>query len=106
MSQYKTVSPADVALAIERGDEVFIVDVREPRQFHAGHLPEAILLPSDTFADRYTRELSEDDPIIIVCERGLTSDAAAKFLASQGFTDVATMEGGMQAWTGSLVTTR
>lgn len=105
MSQRQTVSPADVAAALQRGDEVFIVDVREPRQFHAGHLPDAIFLPADTFADRYERELSSDDPVIVVCERGLTSEAAAKFLISQGFTDVATMEGGMQAWTGPLAKT-
>lgn len=78
------------------------MDVREPRQFHAGHIQDAILLPADDFADRYTRELEPDDPVILVCERGRTSEAAARFLLQQGFTDVATMDGGMLAWNGPL----
>jgi thiosulfate sulfurtransferase len=89
-----------------RDDEIFIVDVRDPRQYHAGHIPDAILLPADDFADRYERELSPDDPVVLVCEKGLTSEAAARFLHAQGFTDVATLVGGMNAWTGPRTTAK
>jgi rhodanese-related sulfurtransferase len=103
VSGYRTVTPEEVAAMVERGDEVFIVDLREPREYHAGHVPDAISLPSDHFADRYGRELSPDDPVILVCERGRTSEAAAAFLVGQGFTDVATMAGGMGTWAGPTV---
>jgi rhodanese-related sulfurtransferase len=102
-ASYRSLSPESVAAILERGDEIFVVDVREPRQYHAGHLPDAILLPAGDFADRYTREIDPDDIVILVCERGQTSEAAARFLLSQGFTNVATMEGGMNAWKGALV---
>ena len=95
---YRTLTPTEVAAVIERGDEVFLVDIREPRPFHAGHLPEAISLPAGDFAERYQREVNPDDPVILICEKGLNSIAAAQFLLSQGFTDVATMKGGMVAW--------
>lgn len=101
---FRSQSPEEVQAILDHGEEVFIIDVREPRQYHAGHLPEAILLPAGDFADRYTREVDPDDPVILVCEKGMTSEAAAKFLIQQGFTDVATMTGGMAAWTGPLVT--
>ena len=103
---YKTFSPDDLASRLTSGEEVFLLDVREPRQFHAGHIPDAISLPADDFADRYEREINPDDPVVIVCERGQTSVAAAKFLVSLGFTDVATMDGGMKAWIGPLVLPR
>lgn len=100
---FRQVSPEEVAAAIERGDEIFIVDIREMRPYRAGHIPEAIHLPAEDFADRFTKELSPDDPVILVCEKGANSVAAARFLLAQGFTDVSTMTGGMLAWTGPLV---
>ncbi|MDX1934260.1 MAG: rhodanese-like domain-containing protein [Capsulimonadales bacterium] len=101
---FRRLSPAEVEAILDRGDEVFVVDVREPRAFREGHISEAISLPADDFADRYSREISPDDPVIVVCQRGQTSVAAAGFLASQGFTNVSTMEGGMNAWNGPLQT--
>lgn len=95
---YRTLTPKEVEEALKSGDEIFLLDIRPPRQFSAGHLPDAVSLPADDFADRYEREVNPDDPIILICEKGLNSIAAAKFLLAQGFTDVTTMEGGMGAW--------
>lgn len=102
-TQYRTLSPAEIQARLDSGEELFLIDLREPRQYHAGHIADAILLPAGDFADRYTREIDAEDPVILVCEKGMTSDAAARFLIDQGFTDVATMEGGMLAWEGALV---
>ena len=102
-SGYRSLTPDEVAATIARNDEVFIVDIREPRDFLAGHIPHAIHLPADDFADRFSRELSPDDPVILVCEKGANSIAAAQFLRAQGFTNLATMTDGMRAWTGPLV---
>lgn len=101
---FQTLTPDEVGARLASGNEVFLIDVREGREYHAGHIADAILLPAGDFADRYERELEPDDSVILVCERGQTSEAAARFLVSQGFTDVSTMAGGMQAWTGPLVT--
>ena len=100
---FRTLSPAAVADALQSDEEIFLIDIREPRPFHAGHIADAILLPAGDFADRYTREIDPDDAVIVVCERGENSVAAARFLTDQGFTNVATMEGGMLAWGGPLV---
>lgn len=100
---YHTLTPEQVQARLESRDEIYILDLREPREFHAGHLPEAILLPADDFADRYSREVDPEDAVILVCAKGMTSEAAARFLAQQGFTDVSNMAGGMAAWNGPLV---
>lgn len=99
---YQTITPEALAQMVSAGTDAFIVDLREPKDFAAGHIPEAIALPADVFADRYARELDPDDFVILVCERGRTSEAAAKFLASQGFSDVSTMAGGMSAYDGPI----
>ena len=100
---FRTLKPTEVAESLASGDEIFLIDIRETRQFHAGHIAEAILLPAGDFADRYTREIDPEDAVIVVCERGSNSEAAARFLIDQGFTNVATMAGGMLAWTGPVV---
>lgn len=99
-------TPEQVAARLDGNEEIFLVDVREPRDFHKGHIKDAISLPAGDFADRFERELDASDAVILVCERGQTSDAAARFLLTQGFTDVATMAGGMLAWSGPLIVTR
>ncbi len=100
----KRLSPEEVAARVEARTDAFLVDVRDPRDYRKGKLPEALLIPADDFADRYERELDLDDEIILVCEKGMTSEAAARFLLSQGFTNVATMTGGMAAYHGPLKT--
>lgn len=101
---YKVLTPAQVAARVARRTDAFLVDLRDGRDFARGHIPEAISLPADVFADRYAREIDADDEIILVCERGQTSEVAAKFLAGQNFSDVATMAGGMNAYDGPLQT--
>ncbi len=103
-ADYKILSPETVAAKAAAREDVFILDLRDGRDWARGHIPEAVSLPADVFAERHPREVDPDDEIILVCERGLTSEAAAKFLASQGFSDVATMAGGMNAYDGPLQT--
>ena len=97
--------PEEVAAKLAAGEEIFLVDIREPRPYHARHIPDAILLPAGDFADRFQRELDPADEVILICERGQNSEAAARFLISQGFTNVATMAGGMAFWTGPVAGT-
>jgi rhodanese-related sulfurtransferase len=101
-ASYRTLTSQELAAKLAAKEEVFIVDVRDPRPFLARHIPDSIHLPADDFADRYTRELDADDEVILICEYGKNSEAAAKFLMSQGFTNVASLEGGLAAWTGPV----
>lgn len=103
MSEPRLVTPAGVTEKLARREEIFLVDVRTPREYHKSHISDAILLPADDFADRYDRELDKDDAVILVCERGQTADAAARFLLAEGFTNVSVMVGGMSAWTGAVI---
>jgi thiosulfate sulfurtransferase len=98
----RTLTPAELAAKLAAKEEIFLVDVRDPRPFLARHIPESIHLPADDFADRYTRELDAEDEVILICEHGRNSEAAARFLVNQGFTNVASLEGGLAAWTGPV----
>ncbi|MCA9874600.1 MAG: sulfate permease [Anaerolineales bacterium] len=75
----------------------YILDVREPREFGRGHIPEAHLMPlADIMADQTA--VPPDTPIVLVCRRGRRSRRAAHILQQRGLQDVRVMEGGMVAW--------
>ena len=88
------LTATEVAAALERGDMV-AVDVREPGEWHAGHIAGALWIPMGDFAER-TPELPEA-PLAIVCRSGSRSGVVADWLERSGV-GAANMIGGMQAW--------
>jgi rhodanese-related sulfurtransferase len=77
-----------------------IVDVREPDEWAAGHIPAAVLIPLGHLAFR-ARELDPNRPVVTVCRSGNRSLTAADLLLKAGFQDVKSMAGGMIVWAGS-----
>jgi len=77
----------------------FVVDVREFDEFRGGHIPEAVNMPLQEMSD-YVAHLPEDreTPILVVCETGNRSLSGALFLASLGYREVHSINGGTQGW--------
>lgn len=80
-----------------RDADTFIVDVREPAEFLAAHVPGARNIPQADLATRLD-ELPRDRPLVCICQAGRRSLRAAQFLSQTGFTDVANVQGGTSAW--------
>lgn len=74
-----------------------IFDVREPREFRRGHIPQAQLLPLPRLLTEPQR-LVKDQPVILVCRSGRRSFRAAQFLISHGYEQIRILRGGMLAW--------
>jgi SulP family sulfate permease len=98
-SSIETMTPQQVwhKLHGPAKQDFYVVDVREPREYSRGHIPEAHLLP---LADVLSEETAvpTDKPIIFVCRQGRRSRRAAHAMQQRGVTDVSVMEGGMVAW--------
>lgn len=88
------LSATEVAAALERG-ELAAVDVREPGEWDAGHIAEALWIPMGEFADRVS-ELPEGR-LAIVCRSGARSGVVADWLERSGV-DAVNLAGGMEAW--------
>jgi rhodanese-related sulfurtransferase len=80
-----------------RPAESEVVDVREPEEFAGGHVPGAINLPQADLASRLA-EVPRDRPLYVICQGGFRSLRAAQFLSQCGVTDVASVQGGTEAW--------
>lgn len=74
-----------------------IVDVREPWEHAICVLQDAMLMPMAELPRR-VRELDPQRPVVAVCHHGVRSFQVALWLERQGFTDVANLTGGMDAW--------
>src|SRR5919202_192508 len=81
---------------LERG-EALLIDVREPPEYAAEHIPEARLLPLSTFDPaRVPREAGKQ--VVLHCVMGKRSEQAGQKLLDAGFTTVYNFRGGVQAW--------
>lgn len=77
-------------------DEVTVVDVREPHEFAAGHIPDAVNLPLSRFDPS---ELpSGDKPVVILCQAGGRSRKALGVAEAAGRGDLKHYPGGMNGW--------
>jgi rhodanese-related sulfurtransferase len=96
-----TTLPDDVDVAtveaIRQNPGVYLLDVREPDEYAAGHIPGITLIPMGEVATRLA-ELPRDKEIIVTCRSGNRSGQVADLLREQGFTNVHNMEGGIIAW--------
>lgn len=96
------ISPEEVQQKIERGETLRLIDVRTPGEYAKYHILSILLLPMDEFARGFRAVLDPDDEIICICEHGVRSESAARYLVAQGYSNVATMLGGMAAYTGPV----
>ncbi|HRN68749.1 MAG TPA: rhodanese-like domain-containing protein [Promineifilum sp.] len=85
------------AYAARSNPTVFMLDVREPDEYDAGHIPGITLIPMGEIPDRLS-EIPTDVPVIVTCRTGNRSGQVVDFLREQGFTNVHNMDGGIVAW--------
>lgn len=97
------LGPEAIWGALHAPDPPLIVDVREPREFHRGHIPAARSLPlSVLLAEPDLRSLIElarqERLVVFVCRGGRRSSRIAGLTVARGGRHVAVLRGGMLAW--------
>lgn len=94
-----TADEAKKLLADKKKGEVALIDVREPREYEEGHVPGALLMPMSELPNRL-EELDPSKTVVTYCRAGIRSSSAASFMKGQGFDNVYSIKGGMNAWNG------
>ena len=80
-----------------------LIDVREPKEFEAGHILGARNVPSTQLRQRY-KEIRPDLPVYLYCQNSGRSARAALFLKKKGYNKVYQLQGGFKTWTGKVKT--
>ena len=89
------ITPADAHSLISEG-KAFLVDVRESYEWNDGHAVPAKHIPFGELAAR-THHLPKDREVLVICESGSRSLAAARWLSESGF-PARSVVGGTPAW--------
>ena len=97
---YEEISSSQAA-KIAKDPNVFILDVRTPAEYAAGHITDATLLPVQDLASRIS-EISQykDTEILVYCRSGNRSTTASQILMNAGFTNIKNLKYGLIEWAG------
>jgi molybdopterin/thiamine biosynthesis adenylyltransferase/rhodanese-related sulfurtransferase len=82
---------------LDQGEDLFILDVRNPEEYQICRLPGSVLIPLGQLAQRH-QELPRERELIVHCKSGVRSARAIHFLRQQGFTRLKNLKGGILAW--------
>jgi|TARA_Y200000002_G_scaffold349223_1_gene325700 rhodanese-related sulfurtransferase len=92
------VGPQQAVMLINRKDAV-VVDVRDKKEFDAGHIVDSINIPLANLKQRVTElKKHKDKPVLVVCKLGQHSGDAAKTLEEAGHSEVIRLSGGVTEW--------
>lgn len=94
VNQPPEIGPQEARALLDAG--AYLLDVREPDEWAAGHADEATHIPLGELEQRY-REVPLDRTVVCVCRSGVRSAQAAAALAGVGY-DAVNLTGGMRAW--------
>ncbi len=86
-------------LMSENSENTKIIDVRTSGEFHAGHLPDAMLIDfyAKNFVERI-KALDKDTTYLLYCRTGNRSGQTLKLMRNLGFKATYNMKGGMNKW--------
>jgi len=90
------ITPKELKARLDRGDDIFILDVREPHEYQICNLG-GNLIPLGDLSKR-VNELDSSREIVAHCRSGKRSAEAVEFLRSAGFRKVLNLKGGILAW--------
>src|SRR6266851_4568923 len=91
--------PADLQRRLKSGENVVVIDVRDPDEYRDGHLEAAANISRGFLEFRIGTAVTDPKtPIVLYCQTGLRSILAAKALKELGFQTVINLQGGFQKW--------
>jgi sulfur-carrier protein adenylyltransferase/sulfurtransferase len=91
------VTAQELKAQIDRGADIFILDVREPNEYQICRIPGSTLIPLGEVAAR-SAELDPSRDIVVNCKVGGRSAKAVALLQDRGFTRVRNLKGGILEW--------
>jgi adenylyltransferase/sulfurtransferase len=91
------ITPKDLKARLDAGDNIFLLDVREPNEWEIARIEGATLIPVNSVTARAS-ELSTADEIVLYCRSGVRSARALESLRDLGFRKLWNLRGGILAW--------
>lgn len=93
----KEISPQELQLLLDSGQDYVLLDVRQPWEFKICQLPNSINISLNVL-DKSVAQLPDDKEIVTICHHGVRSKQAAILLEQCGYPKVVSLQGGIDAW--------
>ena len=91
------ISPENLKKRIDRKEDILLLDVREKWEFDTVHINNSKSTPMRELKESI-KSLDKNKDIVTICHYGERSSYAARYLIQNGFKNVKTLEGGLDAW--------
>jgi MoaD family protein len=95
------IEPVALKKAMDNGQKIRVLDVRQPQEYAISRLPDSDLIPLANLEVNLHR-LDRDEEIVVMCRSGVRSAQAVKFLREAGFKHVKNLAGGILAWADNI----
>ncbi|MGE7270160.1 rhodanese-like domain-containing protein [Brevibacillus panacihumi] len=95
------VNPAELTQMMNDQEDMTIVDLREPKLFEEGRVPNAINIPFAEIKTRYM-DIPRDKKVVFVCHTGRMGTESGSLLLEKGYQNVYNLNGGMANWNGQI----
>jgi rhodanese-related sulfurtransferase len=93
------IHPQELQAKIEAGETVYLLDVRQPNEHEYASIEPCVLIPLGELAGRMEEvEPPEGAMVVVYCHHGVRSLSGAAILQQAGFKNVASLSGGIEAW--------
>jgi sulfur-carrier protein adenylyltransferase/sulfurtransferase len=94
-----TITAADLKAMLDRKDDIYLIDVREPNEYEIVSIPGAVLIPKDQILSGAALEsLPNDRRIVLHCKSGGRSAECLAVVKNAGFGDAVHVGGGILSW--------
>lgn len=94
---YVNITPRRLKERLEAGEDLELLDVREPWEFGMSRIEGSRLLPMNDLPERVS-ELDPASETVVICHHGLRSAYVTRALERAGFSSVLNLEGGLDAY--------
>jgi rhodanese-related sulfurtransferase len=94
----KAVSPEELKTRLDGGENLVVIDVREPDEWARGVIPGARPVARGVLEPSVDGKLPRDATVVLYCAVGGRSALAGRSLQEMGFSAVENLEGGFDAW--------
>jgi len=91
------ITPEDVKSKLESGADFTLLDCREPWEYQTARIERAVNIPMGEIPTR-VQEFDRRKHIVVMCHHGVRSMNVTGWLRQQGFEQVQSMAGGIDAW--------
>jgi rhodanese-related sulfurtransferase len=93
----RNVAPQEAFSLVAQRSDLYVLDVRTPKEYQQTRLEGARLIPIDQFVKRLA-EVPKNRPVLVYCAVGSRSAQVVNYLARQGYSEIYNLYGGIYSW--------